>query len=170
MEESIAQFEFDLDLDMIREQAKVLLDFTPEMQTQNGETTKMSFPNSSSSATKPLIIVNNKVEEKDEQVKPLLTPILSNDKEVGTETHSFITIPLETIHETQASVLQCLEEPSQAKRFKDLCTHHKSRNCVPQKILQSTQLGYLRWQNIDPSKGLSSVKEKMVEEIGWTLK
>ena len=37
LEESFAQFEFDLDLDMIHEQAKALLDPTLEMQTENGD-------------------------------------------------------------------------------------------------------------------------------------
>jgi hypothetical protein len=74
LEESFAQFEFDLDLDMVHEQAKALLDPAPEMRTRNGE------------------------EEKKEQFKP--PPILNwpNDKEVSTEAHSFVTIPLETYH------------------------------------------------------------------------
>jgi hypothetical protein len=69
LEESFAQFEFDLDLDMVHEQAKALLDPTPEMRTENGE------------------------EENEEQIEP--PPILnwSNDTEVSTETHSFIIIP-----------------------------------------------------------------------------
>jgi hypothetical protein len=33
------------------------------------------------------------------------TPKLSNDKEISTETHSFITIPFESLHEPQALVL-----------------------------------------------------------------
>jgi hypothetical protein len=37
LEESFAQFEFDLDLDMVHEQAKALLDPAPEMQIENGE-------------------------------------------------------------------------------------------------------------------------------------
>jgi hypothetical protein len=37
LEESFAQFEFDLDLDMIHEQAKALLDPIPKMWTENGE-------------------------------------------------------------------------------------------------------------------------------------
>jgi hypothetical protein len=37
LEESFAQFEFDMDLDMVHEQAKALLDLAPEMQTENGE-------------------------------------------------------------------------------------------------------------------------------------
>ena len=35
LEESFAQFEFDLNFDMIHEQAKALLDPTPEMRTEN---------------------------------------------------------------------------------------------------------------------------------------
>jgi hypothetical protein len=38
----------------------------------------------------------NKVEEMEEQIEP--PPNLSNDKEVSTEAHSSITIPLETYH------------------------------------------------------------------------
>ena len=37
LEENFAQFEFDLDIDMIHEQAKSLLDATPKMWTKNGE-------------------------------------------------------------------------------------------------------------------------------------
>ena len=67
-EESFAQFEFNLDLDMLCEQAKALLDSTLEMQTENEETIEISFPNSFSSAIEPFIIETNKVEEKDEQI------------------------------------------------------------------------------------------------------
>jgi hypothetical protein len=91
LKESFAQFEFDLDLDMIYEQAKALLDLIPEMRTENGE------------------------EEMEEQIEP--PPILnwSNNKEVSTEAQSLITISLET---HQASSFQCLEEPSYVKIFK----------------------------------------------------
>jgi hypothetical protein len=65
LEKSFAQFEFDLDLDMIHEQAQALLDLTPGMRTENGETVETSFPNSFPSATEPIIIENNKVEEKE---------------------------------------------------------------------------------------------------------
>jgi Zn-finger protein len=54
----------------------------------------------------------NKVEEKEEQIEPSPNPNLSNEKEVSTEAHSIITIPLVTQHEPQASSFQCLEEPS----------------------------------------------------------
>jgi hypothetical protein len=37
LKKSFAQFECDLDIDMIHEQAKALLDPTPEMRTENGE-------------------------------------------------------------------------------------------------------------------------------------
>jgi hypothetical protein len=81
-----------------------------------------------------------------EQIESPSTPNLSNDKEICTEAHSFITIPFETLHEPQASVLQCLKEPSYDKFVKDLCTQgHKSRNHLPNKILRSKQVGYLRW-------------------------
>jgi hypothetical protein len=72
LKKSFAQFEFDLDIDMIHEQAKALLDPTPDMRTNNGE------------------------EEMEEQIEP--PPILnwSNDNEVSTEAHSLITIPLKT--------------------------------------------------------------------------
>jgi hypothetical protein len=107
---------------MIHEQAKALLDPTPEMRIENGE------------------------EEMEEQIEP--PPILnwSNDKEVSTKAHSLTTIPLET---HQASSFQCLEETSYEEIFKDLRTQdHKSRNCVPKRIFRSKQLGYIRWQNI----------------------
>jgi hypothetical protein len=37
LEKSFAQFEFNLDIDMIHEQAKALLDLILEMRTENGE-------------------------------------------------------------------------------------------------------------------------------------
>jgi hypothetical protein len=46
LEESCAQFKFDLDLDMLCEQTKALLDSTPEIRLENGETTEISFPSS----------------------------------------------------------------------------------------------------------------------------
>jgi hypothetical protein len=111
LEESFVQFEFDLDLDMVHEQAKALLDLTPKMRTENGE------------------------EENEEQVEP--PPILnwSNDKEVSTEAHSLITIPLET---QQVPSFQCLEEPSYVEIFEDSCSQdHKSRNHIPKWILET---------------------------------
>jgi hypothetical protein len=71
-----------------------------------GETTEISFPTTSSSAAEQ--------EEKGkhlesvehlEHTAPLSNPKLSNDKEMSTEAHSFITIPLETLREPQASIL-----------------------------------------------------------------
>jgi hypothetical protein len=58
-------------------------------------------------------VLNNEEEEHIELVKPPADTSLSNDKEVSTEAHSFIIIPLETHHEPKASVLQCLKEPYQ---------------------------------------------------------
>jgi hypothetical protein len=100
-----------------------------------------------------------------EQIEPPSTPNLSNDKEVSTEAHYFITIPLETHHEPKASVLQCLKEPSYAKIFKDLCTQARtSRNHRLKKILQSKQVGYLRWQNILP-ECYKRLKKKWWKEL-----
>ena len=88
----------------------------------------------------------NKVEENQEQIEPLPIQDLSNEKEVSIEAHSFVTIPLETHHETEVSFIQCLEVLSYAIILKDLCTEgHKSRNHVPKRILLSKQLGYIRW-------------------------
>ena len=135
------------------------------MRTEKGKTTEISFPNSSSLAAEPFIVDSHEEEEKEEQVEqiePLPTPNLSNDMEVSTETPSFIIVPFETHHETQASILQCLKEPSHAhaQRLKDLCTQdHKSRNHVPKRIFQSKQLGYLRWRNILP-EGYQILKKK----------
>jgi hypothetical protein len=76
------------------------LDSTLEIRPENGENTEISFLITSSSATEE--------EKKDEnlesvehleQIEPSLTQNLSNDKEVSTEAHSFITTPLETPHE-----------------------------------------------------------------------
>jgi hypothetical protein len=138
LEKSFAQFEFDLDIDMIHEQAKALLDPTPEMRTENGE------------------------EEMEEQIEP--PPILnwSNNKEVSTEVHSLITIPLETLHVPQASFFQCLEEPSYVEIFKvsriDRC---KYRNRHTKKIFRRKQICYIRWWNILP-EGYQILKKK-----GW---
>jgi hypothetical protein len=43
LEESFAQFEFDLDLVIISEQAEALLDSTLEIRPENGETTEISY-------------------------------------------------------------------------------------------------------------------------------
>jgi hypothetical protein len=100
----------------------------------------------------------NKVEEKEKQVEPL--PNFSNDKDVSIEANSFVIISLKTQHESLASRFQCLEEPSYVEIFKESCTQdHKSRNRVPKWILQSKQLGYIRWRNILP-KGYQILKKK----------
>jgi hypothetical protein len=89
--------------------------------------------------------------EHEEKIEPPADTSPSNDKEVSTEAHSFIIIPLETHHESKASILQCLKELSYAKILKDLCRQaHKSRNHRPKKIFSSKQVGYLRWGNILP--------------------
>jgi hypothetical protein len=137
LEESFAQFEFDLDLDVVHEQAKALLDPAPEMQTENGK------------------------EEMKEQFEPL--PILNwpNDKEVSTEAHSFVTIPLETYHSHQVPSFQCLEESSYVEIFEDSHTkNHKSRNRVPKWIPRNKD-NYIRWLNILPD-GYQIIKKK-----GW---
>jgi hypothetical protein len=110
LEACLAQFGDDIDLDKLLEQADVILDPTPKWQTENGETIKISFPNSSSLATEPFIVDNHEEEEKEEQVEhiePPTTPSLSNDKEMSIEAHSFVTIPLKTLHEPQAPLIQC---------------------------------------------------------------
>jgi hypothetical protein len=135
LEESFSQFEFDLDLDMIYEQAKALLDPTPKIWTENGD------------------------EEMEEQIEA--PPILnwSNDKEVSTEAHSLITIPLET---QQASSFQCLEKPSYVEIFKVSRTErYKYRNRHTKKIFRRKQIGYIRWRNI-LLEGYKILKKK-----GW---
>jgi hypothetical protein len=105
-----------LDLDTVHEQAKVLLDLTSEIQTENGE------------------------EEMEEQIEP--SPILnwSNDKEVSTKAHFFITIPLEIQYESQASFFQCLEEPSYVEIFKVSRTERcKYRNRHTKKIFKGSK-------------------------------
>lgn len=110
-------------------------------------------------------IVDSDEEENEEHLEPIApppNPNTSNDKEMSTEAQSFITIPLETFHELQASILQCLKEPSYAKIVKDLCTKpRKCRNHRPKKILRSKRVGYIRWQNIPP-KGYQVLNKK-----GW---
>jgi hypothetical protein len=75
LEESFAQFKFDLYLDLVHEHAKALLDPALEIRTENGK------------------------EEMKEQIEPLPISNWPNDKEVSTEAHCFITIPLETYHQ-----------------------------------------------------------------------
>jgi hypothetical protein len=100
--------------------------------------------------------------ERLEHTTPLSNPNSSNDKEMSIVHHSFITIPLETLHEPQASILQCPKLPSHDTFVKDLCTQcHKSRNHLPKKILRSKQVGYLRWRHILP-EGYKILKKK-----GW---
>jgi hypothetical protein len=140
-EESDAQIKFNLDL--VPEQEEALLDPTPETRPENGETIEISLPSTSSSAAE---FEEEGGEEHLEQVAPPSNPTSSNYKKMSTEAHSFITIPLETFHEPQASILQCFKEPSYAKTVKDLCTQpRKSRNHRPKKILQGKQVGYIRW-------------------------
>ena len=87
-----------------------------------------------------------KVEEKEEQIEPPPIPNLSNDKEVSTKAHSFITIPFETQHEPQALPFQCLEEPSYVEIFKESHTQRcKYRNRSPKKILMSNKVSFIRW-------------------------
>jgi hypothetical protein len=108
----LVQFGDDVDLDKLLEQTDAILDLTPEVRTENGETIEISFPNSSSLAAEPFIVDNHEEEEKEEQVehiKPPTTPSLSNNKEMSTKAHSFVTIPLETLHEPQASLIQYLK-------------------------------------------------------------
>jgi len=107
----------------------------------------------------------NEEEEKEEHLEhttPLPDPNMSTDKEMSTEAHSFITIPLETFHEPRVSVLQCLQMPSSTKSLKDRCTQEqKSRNHRLTKILRSTQVGHLRRRHIF-SEGYQILKKK-----GW---
>jgi hypothetical protein len=142
-----------------------------EIRPKNGETTKISFPNTSSSTAEE--------EEKNERlesfehlalIEPHSTPNLSNDNELSTEAPSFIIIPLETLHEPQASVLQFLKEPSYDKLVKDLWTQgHKYRDHLPKKILRTKQSRLPEMATLS-SRGLSNSKEEMVEGIGWTSK
>jgi hypothetical protein len=142
------QFEFDLDL--VPKQDEALLDSTTEIRLENGETTEISFPTTYSSAAEE--------EEKAEHLEsdahlghtaPPPNPNSSNNKEMSIEAHPFITIPLETLHEPQPSILQCLKESSCAKPIKDPYTQgQKSRNRHPKNILRSKQVGYQRRQPI----------------------
>ena len=165
LEAYLAQSGDDLDLDKLFEQADAILDPTLKVRIEIGETTEISFPNSSSVATEPFIVDNHEEEEKEEQVEhiePPTTPNLSYNKEMSIKAHSFITIPLETFLEPQASLIQCLKEPFYAKTLKDLCKEvGKPRNRHPKKILLSDKVGYLRWRNILP-KGYQILKKK-----GW---
>jgi len=133
----------------------------PLLRPENGETTEISFP-SSSAAEEEEKEEHLEFVEHLEQIEPPSTLNLSNDKEMSIGAHSFITIPFETLHEPQASILQCLKEPSSDKFVKDLCTQgHKSRNHLPKKILRNKQVGYMRWRNILP-KDYQILKKK-----GW---
>ena len=165
MEACLAEFRDDLDLDKLLEQADAILDPTPKVRTENGKTTEISFLNSSSLATEPFIVDNHEEEEKELQVEHIEPPTisnLSNNKEMSTEAHSFITIPLETFHEPQASLIQCLKELFYAKTLKDLCKGAgKPRDHCPKKILLSNKVGYMRWRNI-LLEGYQILKKK-----GW---
>jgi hypothetical protein len=160
-EESSAQFEFDLDF--VPKQDEALLDSTPKIQPENGETTEISFPNTSSLAA------SNEVKgehleyiEHLEHTKPLPDPNMSIEKEMSTAAHSFITIPLQTFHEPQVSFLQCLQMSSSTKSLKDRCTQEqKSRNHRPTKILRSTQVSHPRRRHI-LLEGYQILKKK-----GW---
>jgi hypothetical protein len=104
----------------------------------------------------------NKVEENQEQIE--LPPIqnLSNGQEVSTEAHSFVTIPLETHHETQVSFRHCLMALSYAIIIKDLCIEgHKSMNNLPKKIRLNNKVGYQKWQNILPEG------DQIIKKKGW---
>jgi hypothetical protein len=93
-------------------------------------------------------------------LSPPPNPIRSNDKEVSTEAHSFVTVPLKTQLEPKVSPFQCLEEPSYVEIFKDSRTQdHKSRNRGPKRIFISKLLGYTRWWNILP-EGYLILKKK----------
>ena len=248
VEACLAQCGDDLDLDMLLEQADAILDPTFELQTEKGETTEISFPNSSSLAIEPFIVDNHssmpssynrlpqvslvqhfstahfdnleervnqlmaarhaqtqlshtyiphqsysycyhpshriddypffnhyvieanksahepaqtttivvsekkvvsKAEEKDKQIEPPPISNLSNEKEVSTETHSFITIPLERHHKSQVSPFQCLKEPSYVEIFKESRMQRcKFRKRSSKKILLSNKVCYIRWRNI----------------------
>jgi hypothetical protein len=115
---------------MIHEQAKVLLDPTAEVLTENGG-------------------------EEEEQLDPPPILNLANDKEVSTEAYSFVTIPLETYHSPQVLPFQCLEESSYVEIFKDSHTHHhKSRNRGP-KWISRRQVFRLHKMMEHPSRGVS---------------
>jgi hypothetical protein len=120
--ESCDQFEFDLDL--VPEKDEALSDSILEIRPENGETTEISFPTTSSSAVEK--------EEKGEHLEcvehlehtvPPPNPNTSNDKEMSTQAHSFITIPLETFHEPQASILQCLKESHLVPKLSKIHAH-----------------------------------------------
>jgi hypothetical protein len=137
LEESCAQFEFDLDLDMLCEQAETLLDSAPEIRPENVEAKEISFPSSSTAEEEEKEEHLESVEHL-EQIEPPPTPNLSNDKEVSIASPPFIIVPLETHHKHQALVLQCLKEPFYARILKDIYTQgHKSINHLPKKILRN---------------------------------
>jgi hypothetical protein len=96
----------------------------------------------------------------EEQIEPL--PILnwSNDKEVSTEAHSFITIPLETYHSPQVSSFHCFEVPSYVEIFKVSSTKRCNyRNRHSKKFFRRKRICYIKWRNI-LSKGYQILKKK----------
>jgi hypothetical protein len=108
---------------------------------------------------------NHKEEEKEEQVEqfePSQNSNPSNDKEVSTEAHFFVTIPLETYHSPQVLSFQCLEEPSYVAIFEDSHTHdHTSRYRGLKRNFRSKFLGYISRRNI-LQEGYLILKKK-----GW---
>jgi hypothetical protein len=94
-----------------------------------------------------------------EQIEPPPISNWPNDKEVSTEAHSFVTIPLETYH--QVPSFQCLEKPSYVEFFEESHTKdHKSRNRVP-KWIPRNKVNYIRWRDILP-EGYQVLRKK-----GW---
>jgi hypothetical protein len=119
---------------MIHEQANALLDPIPKMWTENGK------------------------EENQEQIEPPAILNWSNDKEVSTEAHLFITIPFQT----HASSFQCLKEPSYVEIFKVSRTECAIIGIgIPRRFFEASYLGFIRWRNIIP-EGYHILKKK-----GW---
>jgi hypothetical protein len=88
---------------------------------------------------------NHEEEEKEEQVEhiePPTTPSLSNDMEMSTEAHSFITIPFETLHETQAPLIQCLKEPFYMPRLSRIYANKRANlgTIVPRRSFLASRL------------------------------
>jgi hypothetical protein len=81
---------------MLCEQAEALLDSTPKIRPENGETTRISFPSSSTAEEEEKEGHLESIEHL-EQIEPPSTPNLFNDKEMSTKAHSFITILFETL-------------------------------------------------------------------------
>jgi hypothetical protein len=87
---------------------------------------------------------------------------------VSTEAHSFITIPLETLHEPKLQFFNASKShlmPKFSKIYAYMCT-----NLGIVVLRKSFEASWLPQIATHSFRGLSNSKEEKVEEIVWTSK